>query len=146
MENQEKQVENQQDNNDKVSKEYEKNFKKFVALLGGEANLKKVSVPNDSIGDVVKELLKERREEFIETFKQDTKDLLDKKIAFDKEVRAAEEQLKKTVTEKKKAFSEAMKKVFTMVEKIDQVEKSYYENLKGTSEVAPVTDTKEESK
>jgi len=119
--------------NDKVSKEFDKNFKKLVALLGGEAAMKKVSVPNDGIGVIVEELLKERREEKIKEFKEGAKKLLDKKLEFDKETRKAEEEFKRVIISKKKEFSEEMKKVFNVVENIAEIEKSYYESMKGVN-------------
>jgi hypothetical protein len=130
----EKQGETPEQQNDKVSKQFDANFKKLVALLGGEKNLKKVNVPNDELGSVVEDLLKERREDFIKDFKTKAKGLLDKKIDFDKEVKKAEEQLRNTVIAKKKEFSEKMKEVFSMVENMQEVEKSYYQSMKETKE------------
>jgi nitrogenase subunit NifH len=82
---------------DKVSKQFDANFKKLIALLGGDKNLKKVNVPNDEIGGIVEDLIKERREDFIKDFKEKAKDLLNRKLEFDKEVKKAEEQFKNTV-------------------------------------------------
>ena len=132
----EKQQETPEQQNDKVSKQFDANFKKLVALLGGEKQLKKVSIPNDELGDVVEDLLKERRAEFIKDFKEKAKSLLDKKIDFDKEVRKAEEEFKNKVIQKKKEFSEKMKEVFNMVENMQEIEKSYYQSLKETTEPA----------
>lgn len=134
MEEQVKQPESQQEQNDKVSKQFDANFKKLVALLGGEKALKKVSVPNDELGTVVEDLLKERREDFIKDFKAKAKVLLDKKLEFDKEVKKAEEEFKNKVVQKKKEFSEKMKEIFGMVENMQEIEKSYYQSLKETSE------------
>ncbi len=129
-----KEQETQEQSNDKVSKKFDKDFKQLVALLGGDKNLKRVNVPNDELGTIVEELLKERREEFVKDFKTKAKGLLDKKLEFDKEVKKAEEQLKNTVISKKKEFSEKMKEVFGMVENIQQIETSYYESMKQTKE------------
>jgi len=138
-ENENVEVENQQKNDgDKISKEFDKNFNKMVALLGGPQNLKKLSLPGDKVGEVVQALLKERLEGYIKDFKEKAIILLDKKIQFDKEVKAAEEQLKKTVNEKKKGFTEEMKKLFAMVGNMEEVVKSYNENLKG---IAPTSTT-----
>lgn len=128
--------ETQEQVNDKVSKKFDADFKKLLALLGGEKNLKKVSVPNDDLGNIVEELLKERREEFIKDFKSKAKGLLDKKLEFDKEVKKAEDELKAKVISKKKEFSEKMKEVFGMVENINEIEKSYYASMKSTQEGA----------
>ena len=130
----EKVVETPEQQNDKVSKQFDANFKKLVALLGGDKALKKTSVPNDELGNIVEDLLKERREEFVKEFKSKAKELLDKKIEFDKEVKKAEEEFKNKVTNKKKEFSEKMKGLFSMVENIQEVEKSYYSSFKETKE------------
>lgn len=130
----EKVVETPEQQNDKVSKQFDANFKKLVALLGGDKALKKTSVPNDELGNIVEDLLKERREEFVKDFKSKAKELLDKKIEFDKEVKKAEEEFKNKVISKKKEFSEKMKGLFNMVENIQEVEKSYYSSFKETKE------------
>lgn len=130
----EKVVETPEQQNDKVSKQFDANFKKLVALLGGDKALKKTSVPNDELGNIVEDLLKERREEFVKEFKSKAKELLDKKIEFDKEVKKAEEEFKNKVIGKKKEFSEKMKGLFNMVENIQEVEKSYYSSFKETKE------------
>lgn len=132
MEEQNAIVVNPQEQNDKISKNYDANFKKLVALMGGEKQLKKPSIPNDEVGTIVEELIKERREEKIKEFKEGAKKLLDKKIEFDKECRKAEEDFKKAVTEKKKNFTEEMKKVFNIIEDINAIEKSYYDSMKAT--------------
>ncbi len=116
--------------NDKVTKQFDANFKKLIALLGGEKSLKKINVPNDELGTIVEDLLKERREEFVKDFKAKAKSLLDKKLDFDKEVKKAEEDFKKTVINKKKEFSDKMKEIFNMVENIQEIEKSYYNSMK----------------
>lgn len=128
----------QQQGNDKITKKYDAAFKKLVALMGGEKNLKKSSIPTSEVGDIVTELLKERRQKTIDKFKVDAMAILDKKIEFDKEVRKAEDQLKNTVIAKKKEFTEEMIKVFATLENIQEVEKAYAENLKGTSDPSSV--------
>ncbi len=124
------QQETPEQQNDKVTKQFDANFKKLIALLGGEKSLKKINVPNDELGTIVEDLLKERREEFVKDFKVKAKSLLDKKLDFDKEVKKAEEDFKKTVINKKKEFSDKMKEIFNMVENIQEIEKSYYNSMK----------------
>lgn len=125
---------NPQGGEDKVSKQFDANLRKLVAIMGGQKNMKKVSVPSDEVGDVVEELLKERRAEKVQEFKAKAKEILEKKLEFDKAVRKAEDELKNTVNTKKKEFSEEMQKLFSFVDDIGSVEKSYYQSLK---EIAP---------
>ena len=125
---------NPQGGEDKVSKQFDANLRKLVAIMGGQKNMKKVSVPSDEVGDVVEELLKERRDEKVKEFKAKAKEILEKKLEFDKAVKKAEDDLKNTVNAKKKEFSEEMQKLFSFVDDIGSVEKSYYQSLK---EIAP---------
>jgi hypothetical protein len=125
---------NSQGGEDKISKQFEANFRKLVAIMGGAKNMKKVSVPSGDVGTIVDELLNERREEKIKEFKTKAKEILEKKLEFDKNVRKAEDELKNTVNAKKKEFSEEMQKLFSFVDDIGAVEKSYYQSLK---EIAP---------
>jgi F0F1-type ATP synthase alpha subunit len=121
---------------DKITKAFDASFKKLVALMGGDKNLKKASIPSNEVGDIVTELLKDRRKKKIDEFKTGAIALLDKKIEFDKEVRKAEEAFKNTVNAKKKEFTEEMNKLFQNLESINDIEKSYYSNLSGGSESA----------
>jgi hypothetical protein len=125
---------NPQGGEDKISKQFDANFRKLVAIMGGAKNMKKVSVPSGDVGTIVDELLNERREEKIKEFKTKAKEILEKKLEFDKNVRKAEDELKNTVNAKKKEFSEEMQKLFSFVDDIGAVEKSYYQSLK---EIAP---------
>lgn len=129
-----------QDDQNKTTKEFNKNMKKLVALFGGKQAFARVSVPNEGIGDIVEELLKERREQAIDAFKIKAKEILDKKVEFDREVKKAEEELKNKVIAKQKEFSEAMKNLFQMVENINSIETSYYNSI---SDVANATDDEE---
>lgn len=129
---------------DKISKQFEANFRKLVALMGGKNNLKRVSVPSGDVGTIVEDLLKERREEKIKEFKTKAKEILEKKLNFDKDVKKAEDDLKNTVNAKKKEFSEEMQKLFSFVDDISAVEKSYYQSMKEiaepSSDPAPTTE------
>ncbi|MEM4711292.1 MAG: hypothetical protein QXL18_05080 [Candidatus Woesearchaeota archaeon] len=128
-------IENQQNNQEnKIEKEFNSNFKKLVALMGGEQSFQKNKVPNDEIGSIVKELLKEKREKIITEFKTKAIELLDKKLEFDKEVKKIEEEFKNKITNKKKEFNDKMKELFSLVEKIDEIEKSYYNSINESNE------------
>ena len=120
----------QQEQNDKISKQFESNFKKLVALIGGEKNFKKPKVAKDEVGGIIESLISERKQAVIKQFTEQAIVILDKKVEFDKEVKKAEEELKKSVLAKKKEFSEKMKSLFDLVESIEEIEKSYYISLK----------------
>lgn len=119
----------QENQDNKVVKEFNKGMKKLVALFGGEQAFARTSVPNDGLGNVVEELLRERRQQMIDKFKEEAKIIIDKKIELDREIKKAEEELKQKITAKKKEFNEKMKTLFAMVENINTVESSYYASL-----------------
>jgi len=120
---------NNQEGGDKVAKQYDANFKKLVALMNGEKNMRKTKVPNNEIGQVVAELIKEKKDAAIKAFKDQAILLLDKKVEFDKEIKKLEDEFKNKVNGKKKEFTEEMQKLFKTVENIESIEKSYYASL-----------------
>ena len=122
---------NQENGEDKVEKQYNANFKKLVALMNGEKNMRKTKVPHNEVGQVVEELIKEKKATAIKAFKEQAVVLLDKKVEFDKEIKKLEEEFKGKVNTKKKEFTEEMQKLFKTVEGIEAIEKSYYESLGG---------------
>lgn len=114
---------------EKSSIQFESNLKKLLALtneIKAESKL-----PNDDVGLIIKEIVKERKIEKINQFKKDVSSLLLKKIEFDKECKKLEEDYKNTVIKKKKEFSEEMQKLFSNVENINKIEEEYYQTLKG---------------
>ena len=133
----------EQSSQDKIGKAFEANFLKLVALMGGKANLKKPSIPNDEVGDIITDLLNEERVAVIDKFKADAKSLLKAKLEFDKECRKAQEDYTNTVNTKKKEFTEKMVNLFKMLENINTIEASYYSSMKEVKETvaeAPKTD------
>lgn len=136
---------NEQSSQDKIGKAFEANFKKLVALMGGKGNLKKPSIPNDEVGDIITELLQEERAAIIDKFKTDAKGLLKAKLEFDKECKKAEETYINTVNTKKKEFTEKMVDLFKALENINGIEASYYTSVKEVKDaVAPAATTEPE--
>lgn len=122
-----------QEQGDKITKRYEQNLKKLVALFRGEKAFKKGKVPNTDIQLIIEELTKERKEELVKEFKLKAAALLDKKVQFDKFVKQKEEELKNALNNKKKEFSEEMEECFKLVESIDNIVKSYSETFESIS-------------
>lgn len=121
---------NPEEDKNKVSKEYEKNIKRLIAVVGGDTNIYGPKrVPNDTLGTLVEELLKERKEKLAVDVKVELSALLDKKVAMDKEIKAKEDEFAKLKQQKQKEFNEAAKKVFGKVEGIEQLERDYYQSL-----------------
>lgn len=93
-------IKDQQEQGNKVKKQFDKNFTTLVALMRGEANMRKPKVPNGDVQDIVEQLIAERREEVIMEFKTKAKAAIEEKIKFDQEVKKAREECEKVITEK----------------------------------------------
>ena len=125
----------QQGGNEKVEKNYQRNLKKLVAILGGEQNLTpERSVKSDALAGVVETLLKEKREKVIAEVKQGLETLLEKHVNFQKELKAKKQELKQLEINKKKEFSEAANKVFSKISDIDELANQYKESLGSVAE------------
>lgn len=122
-------MEKEKTQDEKVTSQFESNLKKLIALTNEVKNESKL--PNDDIGLVIKEIVKERKAEKLNQFKKDVSNLLNKKLEFDKECKKLEEDYKNTVIKKKKEFSEEMQKLFSNIEDINQIEQDYYQTFKG---------------
>ncbi len=114
----------------KVSK-FEEELKKLNSLLKGDKNIFNINkIENSTIGDIVEELTKERVDRTKIEFKNKLNNLLDKKLTFDKFKQEEENKFKKAVEEKEKEFLKELKELFTMVEDINELHKSYTDSLK----------------
>lgn len=125
-----------QNDNDKVSKKFDADFTKLIALLGGQEAFKKPKVKNEEVSTLVEELIKEQRDSALKEFKEKAKSILQHKVQFDKEMKLAEEDLKKLQIQKKKEFSEKMKSLFNIVDNIQEIENQY--NISITEVITPI--------
>jgi hypothetical protein len=129
-------AQNPQEDNNKVTKEFDKNLKTLVAIVGGNKNIyptKKVS--KDSLTTIVQGLLKDRKEDAEKLIKADLTAILDKKVALDKEIKAKEDELNKLKMAKYKEFNEAIKKVLSRIDDINSLEKEYYDSLNSSDSI-----------
>lgn len=130
-----KEVVSQEDNNNKVEKNFESSMKKLVAIIGGEKNLfasKKVN--KDVMKIIVDELLSERKKVAEEEIKSDVIKLLDGHVALTKAISEKKKELIKLEQDKKKEFNEAASKVFAKIDSIEVLSSEYYSSLSATVE------------
>lgn len=125
---------NQEDVKTEKNDQFEKNLNKLTALLGGKTLFKKSKLPKDAVSNLVAELVTERKEEIAVEFKSKAKELLQKKVEFDREVKKMQEEMNKQIEAKKKEFVEKLNSLFNLVENIEEVEKSYYDSIKESSD------------
>lgn len=127
----------QNEDNNKVAKEYDKNVKTLIAIVGGDKNLyPNKKVKKDVVTTIVDGLLKQRKEKAEEEIKADLVNILDKKVLLDKEIKAKEEELAKLKIAKQKEFNESFKKIISRIENINELEKDYYNSLNTTDDLA----------
>jgi hypothetical protein len=125
-------TEEQQNEGSKIAKQYASNITRLVAIMGGKQNLygpKKI--PQNDVGVLVEDMLKEQRDDLAKEIKTGLKSILEKKIALDKEINAKKEELKKLEESKQKEFNEAVSKLFNKVDGIDKLERDFYATLGG---------------
>lgn len=129
------QGENKQEQNDKVSKNYDASINKLVAILGGkEKLLPDTKISKDAVSSVVTELLKEKKEATIKEVKEGLSKLLEQNIALAKATKEKEKELEQLKLSKKKEFVDAANKLFNKIEGLVDLEKSYYEGLKSVND------------
>ena len=112
-----------------VTKKFDANEAKLISLLKGNKGFAKVKLSNKEVTDLVEELIKEKREENAILFKQKAKALIDSKIQFEKFVQQKEKEFQEAVTEKLKEFNKEMESVFSLVEDIEELRKTYEATL-----------------
>ena len=115
----------QQGEGEKISKKFDANIKKLVAMFSGEKAFKSAKVPNSELNAVIEELTKERKEELIKAFKTKATGLLNSKVTFDKFVKEEEQKVKNAINNKKKEFNKEMEECFKMIENIESLTKEY---------------------
>lgn len=131
---------NNQNEQGKEGKKFESTMRKLIAIVGGEEKLfpeKKVS--GDTVKGVVNGLLKERKEKLEKETTAELSALLDKYVAFKKEVTEKKKEFEKIVETKQKEFNEAASKVFNKIDGINELESAYYSTLTelGNAEEGP---------
>ena len=124
-------VKPEESSEDKISKKFDANFKKLVALFKSDKPLKGgKKIPKDEAAIVIDELLKERKEKAIAEFKVKASAAIDNIIKFNKEKVEAEKQFKKTIQDKKAESNKVMEDVFSIIEGLDVMEKEYWDAFK----------------
>lgn len=126
-------AENQQDQKSDPSKEKKKfddNILKLVAILGPEAvKGKRTRVKRDAMGEIIEQLLAEKKETAIKKLKTDLNALLEKKVNSDRAIEEEKKKLQKFETEQYKGFNKEAEGVFSQIEDLDNLTKEYHKAL-----------------
>lgn len=143
MSDNQKQQENGGNDSSKVENQFNRALRNLIALMGGEKQLKSQKIPNDAVGEVVTELLKERQEATFKLFKDKANTLLNEYATFTKECSDAEKVHQKIIVDKKKEFTKKMNDLFGTLSNVDELAKVFYQGMKEVQE-APTEDLKNE--
>jgi hypothetical protein len=121
---------NEKDQNNKEEKKFQASLKKLVAVVGDPKKLKlPKAIPNDSVSGVVKELFADEEKELLVVVKGELRDTLKKYAEMEREFKQKEDELAKLKVAKKKEFRVKVEGLFSKIENIGELEKSYYNGL-----------------
>jgi hypothetical protein len=119
----------QQNENGKIGKKFEKNMKTLVALFNGKSLLNRTKLGDAELSTTIEELVKEEKDSLKLEFKAKAKDIIKKHQEFEKFKKQKQAEFDKLVEEKQKELNSEMDKAFGIVDKISELEKNYYNSL-----------------
>lgn len=141
MSDQNQEQQSQQEAAGKEAKKFEANWKKLVALMNGESIFEKDKLEKSEVAIALEELTKEEKKALIEEFKSKARGLVKTKAEFDKFVKEQKKKMDQAILEKKKEFNKEMQSIFSIVDRIETIERDYYESLREMSTNAESTPT-----
>lgn len=141
----------QKEDGGKIARQFENNMKKLVALMNGRDQI--VAHPkldNDSVITAMQELTKENKKKLVDELKTKINSLVTSYVEFDNFTKQKQREMEKAIQDKKKEFNKQAEEAFKLVEKIETIERTYYESLRqamqpSTSEQPSNTSTEETS-
>lgn len=127
-------VEQVQENPDKVAKEFTGTISKLVTILGSDKPLKpNKRVAFDELTGIVEELLKEEKEKNKKEISDQLKALLKGHSELRSEISKKKKELEQLEQSKMKEFNKAAKQLFDRVEELDKKEKEYIASMKAAT-------------
>lgn len=127
-------VQQNQDNQSKAQRNFEKALLTFTAILGGAAAFESLKLENPSLQAAVEELAKEEKDALVSEFKTKAKKLIQAKRDFDSFVNKQRKELEKKVQDEQEKFTKEANDLFRIIDNIGSIEKSYLETLKAAEE------------
>lgn len=121
----------------KVRKKFEAAMKRANALMRDPNWFKIKKIDRNELPDILDEMAAEEKEELYGKFKAACRALVDKKRNYDKVVKQKEKEFNDAVEAQMKLFLVDLETIFTMVDRIEAVEKEYYDALSSISEGTP---------
>ena len=131
-------------NDKKALKAYDSAVKNALAVFGGNTLKPTTTIPNDSIGNVIKEMIEEDAEKLMGQFKERMRELLGEKVTMDKDIAQAKKDFNQAVIQKKIAFTRKVNEAMKLVDKIHTIQADYMKSLGKDAAPMPVADNLEE--
>lgn len=134
MNQEEQQLENKQENDSsKDAKKFDAAMKRIVAILGGDTLLKATKIEGSDLSVLVERISKTEKEKLLNEFEAGAISLIERKRAFDRFEREERKKFEKLILDKKKEFVTEAEKLFKLVDKIEGIEREYYETLRSAA-------------
>ncbi len=131
----------EQNENGKVEKQFQENIKTLNALFGSDEPLKgKRGVKKDRVGGIVEQMLKEEEEAKALELKSKLKEIITKKLAYDKALKEEEKKLAKFKEDKMKEFNTACQGILDAVQGWQELKKEYHQALGSVASTATVSE------
>ena len=124
----------EQQDSAKETKEFHANCKKLIAILNGGSLLKPHrGLPRADLQRAMEELVKEEKEAKVQEIKTAAKELVKRHLEFDRFEREKRKEFEKALQEKQKEFNKESKSLFSKIDDLANIERSYYETLQRAS-------------
>lgn len=134
MSDQEQQQQQKQDAG-KEARKFDANWRKVIALMKGDTIFKPSRLGGEDLEKALTELVKEEKDRLIVEFKGKVHTLVKSKSDFDKFVKEQQKKMEQAILDKKKELNKEMTAIFGIVDKIEQIERQYYNSM--TEMIAP---------
>lgn len=117
----------------KEAKKFEANWRKLVALMNGESIFRANKLGTEDLTIALTELTGEEKKALIAEFKDKARGLIKSKTEFDKFTKEQQKKMDQAILEKKKELNKEMQSIFGIIDKIENIERTYYEALRDMS-------------
>lgn len=141
---------NQNQGGSKVEKRFNQTKRKLSAFLGvpgGEAGLptSEPRIPRNQLRGLVDEMFTERREKLGKELKEEGAKAVDSWLAFVKQKKKLEQELKKTTEQEMEKFCNAVDGLFNKVQDFDAEVREYHQQFGGQTQAPEAAGEDDES-
>lgn len=122
------------DKQKKVDKLFNNNMLKALTLLKGKEFRPTTQIPSDSVEAVMEDLFKEDIEIITKEVKEGMRNLMKKKVEFDRVVKQKTLEFQANIIEQKSNLNTEFEKVMSKIQSIEQLKNNYLESFKAAQD------------